>query len=85
MNLYNKLSPCQKEALRLKALGLSQKESAKHMNIATSTVRTHLVKAYEKLGLKVGNKNNTQVQIAAINIYWQNNTNDLINTDFYSI
>lgn len=85
MNLYNKLSLCQKEVLRLKALGLSQKESAEHMNIAISTVKTHLVKAYEKLGLKVGNKNNTQVKVAAINIYWQNNINDLINTDFYSI
>lgn len=53
MNLYNKLSPCQKEVLRLKALGLSQKEIAKYMNIAISTVKTHLVNAYEKLGLKV--------------------------------
>lgn len=82
MNLYNNLSLRQKEALRLKSLGLSYQEIAEHMNIAISTAKTHIINVYGKLGLSIGNRGNTQVQVAAINIYWQNNINELINTDF---
>jgi len=48
--LIVRLSPREQETARLVAQGLSDKEIARHLNIATTTVRTHLENAFRKTG-----------------------------------
>lgn len=45
-----RLSPREQEAAQLVAQGMSDKEIARHLNIATTTVRTHLENAFRKTG-----------------------------------
>ena len=47
----HKLSPREREVVGLLAEGLSEKEVATRLDIATSTVNTHLQHLMQKLGL----------------------------------
>jgi DNA-binding CsgD family transcriptional regulator len=49
-SLIIRLSPREQETAQLVAQGLSDKEIARHLNIATTTVRTHLENAFRKTG-----------------------------------
>jgi DNA-binding CsgD family transcriptional regulator len=49
-SLIIQLSPREKETAQLVAQGFSDKEIARHLNIATTTVRTHLENAFRKTG-----------------------------------
>ncbi|WP_310610217.1 LuxR C-terminal-related transcriptional regulator [Limnohabitans sp.] len=49
-SLIISLSPREQETAQLVAQGLSDKEIARHLNIATTTVRTHLENAFRKTG-----------------------------------
>jgi DNA-binding NarL/FixJ family response regulator len=44
------LTPRELETVRLVAQGMSNKEIARHLGVSVATVRTHLNKAYDKLG-----------------------------------
>ena len=44
------LTPRELDTVRLVGQGLSNKEIARHLGVSVSTVRTHLNKAYDKLG-----------------------------------
>ncbi len=44
------LTPRELETVRLVGRGLSNKEIARHLDVSVTTVRTHLNKAYDKLG-----------------------------------
>jgi len=44
------LTPRELDTVRLVGQGLSNKDIARHLGVSVSTVRTHLNKAYDKLG-----------------------------------
>jgi DNA-binding NarL/FixJ family response regulator len=44
------LTPRELDTVRLVGQGLSNKEIARHLGVSVATVRTHLNKAYDKLG-----------------------------------
>jgi DNA-binding NarL/FixJ family response regulator len=46
------LSPQQRQAVELAALGLGDKEIARRMAIGARSVKSHLVCAYRKLGVR---------------------------------
>ena len=50
--LRQSLSPREMEILTLLGNGLSNKELAERLQISTNTVKTHLSRIYEKLGVK---------------------------------
>jgi ATP/maltotriose-dependent transcriptional regulator MalT len=45
------LSPREREALRLLAEGLSNKQMARRLNVSENTIKTHLANVYGKLGV----------------------------------
>lgn len=45
------LSSREREVLELVSTGLSSPEVAAHLNLSTTTVKTHLQRIYEKLGV----------------------------------
>jgi DNA-binding CsgD family transcriptional regulator len=48
----DRLSPREREVIMLLLRGLTEKEAAKQLSLSPGTVRTHVVHAYEKLGVK---------------------------------
>ena len=44
------LTPRELDTVRLVGQGLSNKDIARHLGVSVTTVRTHLNKAYDKLG-----------------------------------
>lgn len=48
----DRLSPREREVIMLLLRGLTEKEAASQLSLSPGTVRTHVVHAYEKLGVK---------------------------------
>ena len=48
----HRLSPREREVIMLLLRGLTEKEAASQLSLSPGTVRTHVVHAYEKLGVK---------------------------------
>ena len=71
MNVYESLTPKQKEVLQLYALGNNRKQIANKLFISQTTVCSHIAEILNKLCVDKKEK-------AAI-IYWQNNIEKLKN------
>lgn len=79
MSDYKKLSKRQKEVLRLISLGNSTKEIALLLKLSPTTVKYYTSQIYETLELTQSKIGDSGTRIKAVNIYWKNNINELVN------
>lgn len=77
MNNYESLTPRQKEILKLMAFGKRTREIAKILFVSLATIKTHIKDIYEKLCLAECAQGGSAIRIKAVNIYWQNNPQEL--------